>query len=107
MLTAILFSLAVISQDPTPAPAPVIEEPLATAVQAEPRAEEAQAGERPTELASSPRDQQVVCRRERSTGSNRSRNVCTRAGVADYNREAARRWFDNVVDSRGTPEQRE
>lgn len=94
MLLPLLFALLISGQDQASSPAQVgsrVENADATAT-----------GTRA--LASNPDDQRVVCRRERETGSNRSRNVCTRVGVADYNREAARRWRDNVVDSRGTPE---
>ncbi|MFC7380119.1 hypothetical protein [Brevundimonas sp. GCM10030266] len=103
MLVAFLFSLAVIGQDPAPTPAPVTVETPATAAQAQPSPEAAQADAPPAELASNRRDQQIVCRREREIGSNRSRNVCTRVAIDDHNREAARRWYDNVVDSRATP----
>ncbi|MDQ8029403.1 MAG: hypothetical protein REJ23_11800 [Brevundimonas sp.] len=93
MLITLLFALMISGQDQVVAPA-----------QDGPRVESAAAPAAGTQaLASNADDQRVVCRRERETGSNRSRNVCTRVGVADYNREAARRWRDNVVDSRGTP----
>ncbi len=94
MLLTLLFALMISGQDQ-----------VAPAAQTEPRVESAATPAPGTQpLASNADDQQVVCRRERDTGSNRSRRVCTRVGVADYNREAARRWRDNVVDSRGTPE---
>jgi hypothetical protein len=100
MLVTFLFSLAIISQDPVQTLA------VATSQVTAAQTEEPRTGERPAadRLSGGAREQQVVCRRERETGSNRPRNVCTRVGVDNYNREAARRWRENVVDSRGTPE---
>ena len=49
-------------------------------------------------------DQVIVCRRETATGSNRTRRVCERVGVTEYNRDQSQRWREQVVDRRGTLE---
>lgn len=94
MFAALLFSLVLSGQDPAEAPAP-----------AEPRANglSEMAADRDVPGANTG-DQRIVCQRQRETGSNRSRNVCTRVGVANYNRDRARQWRDSVVDNRATPE---
>lgn len=57
-----------------------------------------------TLTAAQERESAVVCRREPVTGSNRTRRICERQGVIDYNRQQAQRWHDSVMSGMGTPD---
>lgn len=94
MFAALLFSLILFGQDPVGAPSSA--EPAANGVSET-------AADRGVPAANTG-DQRIVCERQRETGTNRSRNICTRVGTANYNRDRARQWRDSVVDNRATPE---
>lgn len=93
MLKVLILGLVLAGQSPgqtPPAPAPAAAAPA-------PAAPGGEAGGDTGEQA-------IVCRREPVTGSNRTRRVCERVGVTDYNRDRAQQWRDAVVDRRGTLE---